>query len=240
MGAGKIEIIYQNDDFLIVNKPAGIVVFSEKKDEKALMEFLGKEIPEIKNVGIPPRYGAVHRLDKDTSGLLIIAKNNEALIFFQKEFKKRSVVKTYLALVFGGFKEDSGMIETLMGRAKNRLKQESFPVNSPFQKKTGIRRAETKWQVEKRFAGFSLLRVFPKTGRKHQIRAHLAHINHPVVGDKLYSFKNQSPPGGISRQLLHSYQLKIFTRDGEEKTFSAPMPEDLKNTLKNLKKYETS
>lgn len=236
-----IDIIYEDNDLIVIDKPAGVLVFDEKGFAgDSLIENLLLQKPDLKKVGLPPRFGAIHRLDKETSGLLLVAKNNEALIFFQKQFKERSVAKTYIALVWGVMKNDSGKIKTFIGRSKNRLKQMAVPILSGVSPKKGLREAETDWQVKKRFKGFTLLKVCPKTGRKHQIRTHLAHIGHPVVGDKLYSFKNQVAPDELKRQFLHNHQLSIKLKNGEWKKFFSPMPIDLKIVLKKLKKYETN
>lgn len=231
----KIEEIYQNEDLLIVNKPAGIIVFRENDSQKkSLIDFLIEKYPALKNTGTTPRYGAIHRLDKDTSGIILIAKNNQSLIFFQKEFKKRRVEKTYLALISGKIKEDKGEIRTLIHRDKTGLKQKAYPITSPFLKKKGSRIAETLWEKEKEFKEFTLIKVFPKTGRKHQIRVHLKYINHPIVGDKIYSFKNQKIPKGLERQFLHAHSLKLKLPDGETREFIAKLLNNLKKVLKNI------
>lgn len=241
IGKKTIDIIYEDNDLIVADKPAGMLVFDEKRRaDDSLIESLLSQKPELRKVGLPPRFGAIHRLDKDTSGLLLVSKNNEALIFFQKQFKERDVAKTYIALVWGIMKSDSGTIKTLIGRSKNRLKQMAIPLISGFSSKKGLREAETDWQVEKRFKDCVLLKVYPKTGRKHQVRAHLAYIGHPIVGDKLYSFKNQIAPDELKRQFLHNHQLSIKLKNGEWKTFISSMPKDLKIVLKKLKKYETN
>ena len=192
-----------------------------------------KKHPELKNAGQAPRYGIVHRLDKDTSGVLLIAKNNKALEFFQKQFKEKKVQKKYIALVVGNVKQDSGIIQTLIGRSpQNRLKQKVF---SPISKGLGRREAITEYKVLKRFSGFTLLEVFPKTGRKHQIRCHLAHINHPIAGDKLYGFKNQPCPKNLKRQFLHANWIRIEFMAAEIiKDFLSEIPDDIAQVLENL------
>jgi len=235
-----IPIIYQNDDVLIINKPCGLIVFPEGNvKEKTLIEFLTEQFPGLKDCGSAPRYGIVHRLDKDTSGLLLIAKNDKTLQFLQKEFKTRRVAKTYMALVSGELKENSGKIEELAGRSKDGTKQMVYPKSSSLSQTTGARNAITYWKVLKRFKGFTLIACRPKTGRKHQLRVHLQYINHPIAGDTLYRFKNQEDPEGLKRIFLHAYKIK-FNMQGELKSFIAPLPEDLKQVLNNLKTYETN
>ena len=236
-----ISIPYQDDDLLAVNKPANLIVFPEGNIKgKTLIEYLLDEFPDLKNCGEPPRYGIIHRLDKDTSGIALVAKTNQALNFLQKQFKTREVVKTYIALISGQLKEDSGKIEELIGRNKDGVKQMVYPKSSPLSQKIGARKSVTYWKVLKRFKEFTLIACRPKTGRKHQLRAQFAYLNHPVAGDKLYSFKNQTIPIGLTRHFLHAYKLKIKCPDGETRIFTAPLPEELKIVIQNLKQYETN
>jgi 23S rRNA pseudouridine1911/1915/1917 synthase len=203
-----MEVIYEDEDLLVIDKPAGMVA-----DE------------------IPKR---VHRLDKDTSGIILIAKNDKALEFFQKQFKERKVEKKYLALVVGNLKQNQGVIETLIGRSpKDRRKQKVYLSGEP--NSHGKRKAITKYKVLQRFQNYTLIEVEPKTGRKHQIRTHLAYLGHPIVGDKLYGFKGQICPQGLKRQFLHASYLKIKLPSGTEKEFKSDLPEDLKLCLLNLK-----
>ena len=218
-----LKIIYQDENVLVVDKPPKVTVI-------ALMEELIKRFPGLKNAGEAPRYGLVHRLDQDTSGVLLIAKTNQALLFLQKQFKQRSVEKKYLALVIGEPKPKRREIETLIGRdQKDRKKQKVYLAFSPESQKQGLRQASTEYQVINKFHDFSLLEVRPKTGRKHQIRAHLAYLGHPIAGDKLYGFKNQPCPKGLERQFLHSCYLKVELPTGKQEEFQAELPEDLKN-----------
>lgn len=203
-----MKVIYEDEDILALDKPAGII-----SDE------------------FPNR---VHRLDKDTSGVFLLAKKEKALEFLQKQFKARRVEKKYIALSFGCFKNDSGTIETLIGRSPNdRRKQKTFSLLEP--KSQNKRTAITKYKVIKRFDAYTLVEAMPKTGRKHQIRAHLAHIGHPIAGDKLYGFKNQPATEGLQRQFLHACQLKIKTPSGKIKEFLSELPIDLKKILEKLK-----
>jgi len=222
---------------MVIEKTAGIVVFPEGKSKtNTLADYLIKEYPELKKAGKPPRYGIVHRLDKDTSGILLIAKNNSSLSFLQKQFKERKVIKKYLALVAGIVKKDSGKIETLMGRSpKNRKKQRVFLEGEP--KSENKRRAITLYKVIDRFKNCTFLEVEPKTGRKHQIRCHLAWIHHPIIGDKLYGFKNQLN-FNLNRHFLHASYLKITLPTGEEKEFRSDLPSELKNIIKTLREND--
>ncbi len=235
----ELKIIYENDNFLVINKPAGIIVYPEEPlKEETLIDYLLKSFSDLENVGKKPRYGIVHRLDKDTSGILLIAKNNKTLEFLQKQFKKREVKKKYLALVVGNLKNNSGEIKTLIGRSlKDGKKQKVY---LPYEPKTeGKREASTEYKVIKRFLdknreNYTLLEITPKTGRKHQIRTHLAYIGYPITGDKLYGFKNQSCPKEINRHFLHASYIKIKLSNGKEKEFKSELPRNLKKVLENL------
>ena len=204
----KIKKIYEDEDLLVIDKPAGIIV------------------------DYPLR---IHRLDKNTSGVLLIAKNEKALIFFQKQFKKREVEKKYIALVVGNVKNSQGRIETLIGRSqKDRRKQKAYLSFEPGAKLK--REAITEYKVLERFDGYTLVEVLPKTGRKHQIRCHFAYLSYPIAGDKMYGFKNQACPQGLNRQFLHASYIKIKLFTGKYKELSSPLPQDLKICLDNLKK----
>jgi len=230
----KIPILYEDENLLVIDKPAGIIVFPEKAtSEKTLIDYLLEKFPNLRSVGNFPRYGIVHRLDKDTSGILLVAKNNKTLDFLQKQFKERKIIKKYLALVIGNIKENRGKIETLIGRSpKNRKKQRVYFPLEPSLK--GKRKAITEYKVLKRFKDYTLVEVIPKTGRKHQIRCHFTYLGHPIAGDKLYGFKKQPRPKGLKRQFLHASFLKIKLPDGKELRLKSNLPENLKKILKNL------
>lgn len=201
-----MKTIYEDENVQVLDKPAGIDVDS-----------IGRR---------------VHRLDKDTSGVLLVAKNDEALEFLQKQFQERKVEKKYLALVVGNLKNDGGLIKTLLGRSpKDRRKQKVFLPQEPGAE--GKREAVTKYKVLERFKDYTLIEAKPRTGRKHQIRAHLAYLGHPIAGDKMYGFKNQLCPKGLKRQFLHSGYLKIKLPNGETREFKSELPKDLKQCLPN-------
>ncbi len=203
----KFSVLYEDNNLLAISKPAGINADDFKM--------------------------RVHRLDKDTSGVLLIAKNDKALKFFQKQFQERKVEKGYIALVVGHLKEREGVIKTLIGRSpKNRLKQKVYLPGAPNSQ--GKRQAVTRYRLLSRLGDFDLLEVSPKTGRKHQIRCHLAYLGHPIAGDRLYGFRNQPRPEGLERQFLHAFYLKIGLPQGEEKEIRAELPEDLKRVMIGL------
>ena len=233
-----IKTIFEDEDVLVIDKPAGMVVFHEalnmKHETNTVIDVLIEEKPELKTVGEAPRYGVVHRLDKDTSGLLLIAKTQEGLIFFQKQFKNREVDKKYLALATGAIKDDFGKIETLIGRSPmDPRKQKTYAIDDEGQ---GRREAITEYRVLERFAHYTLLEVQIKTGRKHQIRCHLAFIHHPVASDKTYGFKDSPTPEGLTRQFLHAHYVKIQLLSGEQKELHSDLPEDLIKIINGLEK----
>ena len=203
-----MKIIYEDENVKVLDKPAGV-----NADD------------------IPQR---VHRLDKDTSGILLVAKNKKTLEFSQKQFQERKVEKKYLALVVGNLKNKEGMVKTLLGRSpKDRRKQKVFLPSGPGAQRK--REAITQYKALQKFKAYTLTEARPRTGRKHQIRAHFAYLGHPIVGDKLYGFKNQPCPRGLKRQFLHASLLKIQLASGEIKTFQSELPKELNLCLKNLK-----
>lgn len=194
----KLKIKYEDDDLLVISKDHGIVVHpSQNTNSATLVDILLNLYPTLKEVGEPSRPGIVHRIDKETSGLLVVAKNNNILISLKDQFKKREVLKEYLAIVDGNTKE-KGIINAPMGRhPKNRKKRALIS--------TG-KEAITRYEKIINENGLSLLKVEIQTGRTHQIRVHLSSIGHPIYGDKVYSKKYKSVS---SRMLLHSYRLKF-------------------------------
>lgn len=232
----EIKIIYEDNNILVIDKPAGVTVFAEKEtSEKTLVDHILEKYPELKENLEAPRYGIVHRLDKDTSGVLLTAKNNEALFFLQKQFKTREIDKKYIALVVGDIRDDQKIIETLMGRSKkDGKKQKVYLPGEPGN--LGKRIAVTEYKVLEKFENYTLLEVRPKTGRKHQIRCHLAYLGHPLAGDKMYGFKNQPCPQALSRHFLHASEMKIKLPLGEIKEFKSELPDELKKILEKLTK----
>jgi 23S rRNA pseudouridine1911/1915/1917 synthase len=233
------KIIFENSDLFVIDKPAGIIVFPEGNatKEKTLIDMLLNKYPKLAEAGLPPRYGIIHRLDKDTSGILLVAKTSESLIFFQKEFINRRVEKKYICLATGNIKDDKGEIKTLIGRANgDKRKQKAYLPGEPDS--ANKREAVTEYKVLQRFEKYTLLEVEIKTGRRHQIRCHLAFLHHPIAGDKMYGFKDSPVPEGLTRQFLHATYLKIQLPSGEIKEFKSELPEELKIVINKLEKND--
>ena len=223
-----IDIIFETEDLLLVNKPAGMVVHpSVGHDTGTLVHAALAHSPEMEGIGGEIRPGVVHRLDKDTSGLIILAKNDAAHHELQQQFKDRSVEKVYLALVDGQPPTPSGRIEAYIGRDP-RYRKRMAVVHSGKG-----REAITIYHTKESFSEHSLLEVHPKTGRTHQIRVHLAYIKVPVVGDREYGRSRPTLP--VERQFLHAISLTIrLPGESTSRRFEAPLPSDLEAVLDDL------
>jgi 23S rRNA pseudouridine1911/1915/1917 synthase len=226
----KLKIVYEDKDVIIIDKPAGLTVHPVKsKQNDTLVNGLIAYYPAIKNVGDDfLRPGIVHRLDKDTSGLMIIAKNNRTFEYLKKQFQEKKIEKKYLALVNGKVKDKKGIITKAISLSKKDRRKRSVLLDDKAKK------AWTEYRVLKSFQEYTLLEVIPKTGRTHQIRVHLASIGHPIAGDKQYKFKRQPCPTNLSRQFLHAYYLKLQLPNGKMIEFKSELPEDLKEVLNKL------
>jgi 23S rRNA pseudouridine1911/1915/1917 synthase len=221
-----LEFIYEDADLLVVNKAAGMVVHpGPGHSGDTLVNALVARYPELQEVGGEMRPGIVHRLDKDTSGLLIVARNTRTLAALTEQMKRHEIVKRYLALVEGIVSLDSGTIDAPIGRNPRQRQQMAITA-------TESREARTQFRVLQRFAHHTLLLLQLETGRTHQIRVHLKAIGHPVVGDPLYGSGSSHRGLALQRQFLHAYQLK-FTHPitGVPLEFEAPLPADLQAVL---------
>ena len=222
-----LDIIYEDNDILVVNKPKGMVVHpgNGNPDGTLVNAVLNHCKDSLSGIGGEIRPGIVHRLDKDTSGLIVIAKNDKAHINLSKQIQERKVKKIYTALVRGIIPEDTATINMPIGRSKT------------DRKKMAVRRdgkdAITHIKVVKRYRNYTLLKVKIDTGRTHQIRVHMAEIGYPVVGDEVYS--NGKNEFGVHGQMLHSTSLDfIHPITGEKMHFEAPLPEYFKNIINSL------
>ncbi len=238
----KPEVIYQDKNFIVVNKPAGLAVHGGGSVKgKTLIDFLLANFPEIKSVGddLSLRPGIVHRLDRDTSGVMIVARNQKTFEELKKLFSNRKMEKTYLALVCGIPSKRKGVIETPIGRS----------TRNPTKRGTGRhiklgREAMTYYKVIKNYGKeFSFLEVLPKTGRTHQIRVHLKSIEHPVACDRIYGGKKvccPEFPAGSRRLFLHASSLEFSLPEGKRWRFEADLPEDLTQALQSLQSLQNS
>lgn len=222
-----LDIIYEDDDILVVNKPQGMVVHpSLGHEDGTLVNALMFHTP-LSNINGVFRPGIVHRIDKDTSGLLMVAKNDKAHEALSANLKAKKNLREYLVLVHGEFKENIGTIKAPLGRSSKDRKKQAVV--------TGGREAVTHFKVLKRFVGYTLLSVKLETGRTHQIRVHLAYIGHPVAGDPLYGPKKTLPGNG---QYLHAHTLGLTQpTTGKELEFEAPLPAHFTTILEQLEPY---
>ncbi len=236
----KIDKIYEDNDILVVNKPYGLIVHPKNAEDKqpSLTDWVIDNYPELKNGGEPfiasgtplPRAGIVHRLDKDTSGLILIAKNQSAFDYLKNLFQTHKIKKHYYALVYGKPKQSSGTIDAPLGRIgmKRTTKLEG-------KKLIDGKESITEYKTIKNFDKYTLLDVMPQTGRTHQIRVHLKSVGHPIVGDPVYAPKGWQRPEGLARLFLHAYKLEFPAPDGKRLTIEADLPDDLQNVINALK-----
>ena len=227
-----LDIIFENEDVLVVNKPAGMVVHPAAGHQTGtLVQAALAHAPEILGIGGEKRPGVVHRLDKDTSGLILLAKNDQAHRWLQDQFRLRKAKKLYIALVDGKPPTPKGRIEAPIGR--DTLQRKLMAVTSPNKG----REAVSEYRTLEGFRKHTLLEVHPETGRTHQIRVHLAYLGCPVAGDTVYGHRRATIP--LARHFLHAAQLAIrLPGEGEARRFEAPLPTELEEVLKSLRKME--
>lgn len=226
-----LDIRYEDREILVVNKAAGMVVHpSPGHESRTLVNGILAHCPELEGVGGERRPGIVHRLDKDTSGLIVIAKNERALRFLQEQFKRRQVTKRYLALVHGRFQRGEALIDAAIGRDPHNRKR--MAIIAPGSSATS-RPAQTMVRPLRRYQEATLLECWPKTGRTHQIRVHLAFAGHPIFGDQIYGHRKQQ--FGLERHFLHAAGLQ-FRRpsDKTELMLEAELPEELEDFLQHM------
>lgn len=248
-------IIFENDDYLVINKPAGLIVHGGTGiTESVLTDWLRVRYPEIENVGDDPiRPGIVHRLDKEASGLMVIAKNQKAFNYFKKQFQNRKITKKYIALAHGAISKEEDTIAFPIKRSKDGYKMAALPVssetisdkNKPNNRDRGTLRAQeeskeaiTEFCVLHRYINYTLLDVTIKTGRTHQIRVHFYAYGHPLVGDPLYWTKKSKVKNEkikLGRIFLVAKELSFKDLDGEKQKFSIELPADLQSFLDKTK-----
>lgn len=229
-----IQIMEETADYIVINKPAGVLMHGTEHDSRgSLADWLVDYIPVIAKIGEDPaRPGIVHRLDKDASGLVVVAKTQSSFDDLKKQFKERTVTKNYEALVYGDDIQDNGEIRFKMERSTKGYRMAARPLNQ--EGKIAI----TEFEVLRRFYNYTLLSVKIKTGRTHQIRASLAAYNHPVVGDDLYGTAKQKLTNkkfNLGRVFLAATHLEFNTIQGERHSFTVDLPKELKDFLQTLK-----
>ncbi|MFN2135024.1 MAG: RluA family pseudouridine synthase [Candidatus Promineifilaceae bacterium] len=230
-----LDVRYEDDDLIVINKPPGLVVHpGPGHDSGTLVNALLAHCPDLPGVGDTRRPGIVHRLDKNTSGLIVAAKNDLAMHFLQAQFKKRTVDKRYLALVDGRIRPEAALIDAPIGRDPLQRKRMSvIAPGSPRASSSRARAARTRYVTVEQFADHTLVECAPLTGRTHQIRVHLAYVGFPIVGDRVYGRRKPSLP--IERHFLHAAQLS-FNRPSDQSrlTLMAELPPDLAAVLESL------
>lgn len=260
-----IEILYEDNNCLFINKPAGLSVHGDgKSGEYTLANWIVEKYPTLMTVGEPikmqiagedilvPKPGIVHRLDKDTTGVMIVAKNQAAYEYFKKQFQDHKITKIYHAFVYGWIKEDSQIVSDSIGRDSGNIRRwvvgkmargtmrdaitEIVVLKRFGQKETsGMKRivsSESPQGGSTEKGTYSFVEARPKTGRTHQIRVHLRSINHPIVSDSLYAQKREKALG-FDRQALHARELTLMLLDGEMKTVTAPYPADFEKAIES-------
>ena len=227
-----LDIVYEDEDLLVINKPKGLVVHpaAGHQDDTLVNGLLYALGDDLSGINGELRPGIVHRIDKDTSGLLAVAKNDLAHTVLASQLKDHTMARTYEAIVCGSFREDRGTVDAPIGRhPSDRKKMTVTPRNS--------KHAVTHWEVVRRYRGYTHIRCKLETGRTHQIRVHMAHIGHPILGDTVYGHKK--PELGQSSQVLHAGALCFrHPRDGRPVMVYAPLPEYFQEVLTKLEKME--
>lgn len=226
-----LEVVFSDRHLIVVNKPSGMVVHpGAGKRKGTLVNALLYHFPEVRGVGAEERPGIVHRLDRETSGVMVVARTEKAYRSLQLQFKKREVEKVYLGLIWGKMPDNEGRIDWPLGRHRKHGDRISIRTTKP-------RPAETAYRVEEELNNFSLLELRPKTGRTHQIRVHLASSGHPLLGDLKYGRLKSNIVQ--SRLFLHAWQLSFTHPEAEEKvTFTVPLPEELEKVLEMIRHHQ--
>lgn len=255
-----IEVLFESNDVVVLNKPSGLMVHSDgRSDEYTLADYVKDNYPETKDVGEPlilekgmpgetfvKRPGIVHRLDRDTTGAIIVAKNQPTFLYLKRQFKKHSIKKVYKAIVNGSIKNDIGIIDAPIARSKSDFRARTVPDLHTKDARGKERDAVTRYKVLQRFSKewnskeipVTYVEIFPLTGRTHQIRTHFKHIRHPLLGDGLYgpTRKIEGFPFGVERTMLHASKITFETKNDGLITVEANEPEDFIKTLAFLAK----
>jgi 23S rRNA pseudouridine1911/1915/1917 synthase len=235
-----IDILFENNELLVINKPAGLMVHGDgKSSESTLVDWILKERSGMAGVGEPmirdgmsiDRPGIVHRLDRETSGVMILPKTQESFHFFKQAFKDRTITKEYHAFVWGQFKESSGIVDVPIARSAGDFRRWQAGRGTRGEERDAV----TKWQVLSSFEDeekdlFSFMALSPKTGRTHQLRVHMKYLQRPIVSDTLYA-PTKREALGFSRVALHARSIRFIDQYGQEIAIEAPYPADFKVAL---------
>lgn len=243
--AMEVQTLYEDDAIIVIDKPAGLRVHPARPGEPrikpkllrgeqgTLVDFLLLRWPHLKDVGDDAlRPGIVHRLDADTSGVMVVAKTNEMFEHLKHLFQERRVEKTYLALVHGAMRERSGEINHPIGHGAHTATKRT--AKKDRNEVRGEREAFTVWRLMRQYSDFALIEVSPKTGRTHQIRVHMAAIGHPIAGDPLYGSRKLVSPPGLTRLFLHASRLAFSLPGGRRLMFESDLPAELESVVKML------
>lgn len=236
----KIKILYEDKDVLVIDKPSGIAVHPDGRNRaKTITDWVLKNYPKLKGVGEPiksndqeiDRPGIVHRLDRETSGVLVIVKNSKAFEYFKKQFMDRKIKKVYHAVISGWPKNDKGVINKPIGRSPSDFRKRLAGRGARGE----LREAVTEYKVLKRFSDkknkFSYIEVYPKTGRTHQIRVHMKFLSLPVAGDTLYA-PNNPVPSSTKRMMLHAKSIEFKNPKGKIIKIESELPKEFKSLIK--------
>ncbi len=242
----KIDILYEDKNLLAVNKPSGLVIHTDGRTlqiledggqapEKTLVDWIAEKYPETEKVGEPlqigtgetiKRWGIIHRIDRETSGVVLIAKNQKTYNFLKKQFLDREIEKAYHAVVYGNVRYDEGIINLAIGRNKSDFRKKATGKAVRGEEKEAVTHYKTLARKEK----LSLIEANPRTGRTHQLRVHFADLGHGIVGDKLYGVKKKSPVT-IGRLALHAYSIEFELPTGKLIKIIAPYPRDFQKAV---------
>lgn len=234
----KFPIIYEDEHTLVIDKPVGIMVHPDDRNvEPTIADWLIEKYPNVAKVGEKGRNGIVHRLDRNTTGVLLLAKDNSAYRTFKSQFKEHTTRKVYRAIVEGNIREDNGMISMSLARAKSDFRKRTVVDMYSDDSRGEEREAITRYKVVERSKtkdgkDYTYVECYPITGRTHQIRAHFRGIRHPIVGDDLYGSKIGATLA--PRSMLHALSLTIKIPEHDEMTFEAKVPKDMKKVLADL------
>jgi len=225
------KILFENADLLVLNKPAGLVVHEDgKHEEPTVVDWILKKYPEVHHVGEEgspfERSGIVHRIDRDTSGCLVIVKTQEAFENLKKQFHDHTIKKKYIAVVYGWPKHDRGLIDEPIGRSPANVRAWTTKRGARGTMRPAITRYVVKNRSEHEGEKFSIIELYPQTGRTHQLRVHMGYLGHPLVSDSLYA-KGKGTKLPIARTALHAAHITFHLLDGKEITVEAPLPNDL-------------